>query len=214
MYIVRDKSTKNIVHKNPAPLKQNLAPTEVYHAFDTATMEIGKIDGALPDHWTIDSDGTIRELTDGEKVAAGILTPEPNQKIVGDQIVDKTRQDQVDSGEVTLAEIREIEVLRLRGEVETHFRTAKTASGYRLDNLARQKAAVSLQFRALPDTDPQKNQLLADGIIYANAVTDEIQAAAKAVNAGYGQAKAAIDDCLAQAKPVTEFEAVRLESYM
>ncbi len=214
MYIVRDKSTKTIVHKNPAPLKQNLTPTEVYHAFDTATMEIGKIDGALPDHWTIESDGTIRELTDGEKVVAGILTPEPNQKIVGDQIVDKTRQDQVDSGEVTLVEVREAEVLRLRGEVENHFRTAKTAGGYRLDNLARQKAAVSLQFRALPDTDPQKSQLLTDGIIYPDSITDEIQSAVQAVNTAYGQAKAAIDDCLAQAKPVTEFEAVKLLNYL
>lgn len=195
-------------------LHPNLTPVEVYHAFDTATMEIGKIEGALPDHWTIEASGTVRELTDAEKIAAGILVPAANEKVVGDQIVPRTRQDRLDSGQTNFSEVRETEVLRLRGEVENHFRTAKTANGYRLDNLARQKAAVSLQFRNIADTDPQKSALLTSGIIYADAVTDEIQAAVESIQAAYGQAKAAIDDAVVQAKAVAEFEAVQLANFI
>ncbi|MCR9140780.1 MAG: hypothetical protein NXI24_00805 [bacterium] len=214
MYIVRDKTTKNIIHKNPAPLHQGLSPVEVYHAFDAATMEIGKIDGALPGHWTIAGDGSIRELTDIEKIAGGILNPGPDEKVVNGEIVPKTRQDRLDDGELSYTELRETEVLRLRSEVESHFSTAKTVNGYRLDNLARQKAAVSLQFRALADTDPQKSALLADGIIYADDVTDEIQAAVVAIQNAYVQAKAALNAAVAQAKSVAQFEAIALANYL
>ncbi|MEQ9367282.1 MAG: hypothetical protein RIF32_23830 [Leptospirales bacterium] len=214
MYIVRDKTTKAIIHKNPAPLHQNLGPTEVYHAFDPATMEIGKIEGALPGHWKIETDGTIRDLSQAEKIAEGILVAGPDEKIVGGEIVKRTRQGNLEDGLLSYARLREEEVLRLRGDVENHFRAAKTVNGYRLDNLARQKAAVSLQFRALPDTDPQKSALLASGIIYADAVTDEIQAAVEGVQSAYSQAKAAVDDAVAQAKTVAQFEAIKLVNHI
>ena len=214
MYIVRDKITKQILHTNPAPLRQNLGSSEVYHAFNAATMEIGRIEGSLPEHWLIESDGSIRALTDAEKIAAGILVPGPDEKVVAGQIVPRTRQDRVDGSEITLQDVREAEVLRLRGEVEMYFRTAKTTNGYRLDNLARQKAAVSLQYRATDNADPEKSALLASGIIYADTVTDEILAKMQAIQEAYDQAKAAIDLCLSQNKTVAEFEAVALATYL
>lgn len=214
MYIVQDKTTKQIIHRNPAPLEQELSPVEVYHAFDAATMEIGRYEGMMPAHWKIDSGGMVCELSDAEKIAAGILTVQPNQKVQGGRIVEKTRQDRVDDGLQTLLQIREEEVLRLRGEVEAYLRVAKTVSGYRLDNLARQKAAMSLQYRELPAENAQKSALLSSGMIYEDAGTDEILAAVQGVQAAYASAKAALDTAVAEGKPVAQFEAVRLENYL
>ena len=136
------------------------------------------------------------------------------QKIEDGWIVPKTRQELLAGNQLTYTQLREAEIQRIRLEVEAHFATAKTTSGYRLDNLARQKAAFSMQYRALPDTDPAKADLLTKQLIYPDAVTDEILAAAESVQAAYGQAKAAIQIAFDQQKTVAEFEAVRVANYL
>lgn len=98
MYIVRDKKTREILHKNPAPLGQQLLNEEVYFKFDPKKMEIGKLDGELPEHYRIDENGMITELTLQEKVKKGIILLESHQKTEGNEIVEKTLAEKIEAG--------------------------------------------------------------------------------------------------------------------
>lgn len=108
MYIIRDKRTKEIVHVNPAPLSQQLKGKEVYFKFDPKKMEIGEIDGDLPEHFKIDKKGKILELTLEEKVEAGIVVLKPEQKIENNQSVEKTISEKVADGLITLSPTQKI----------------------------------------------------------------------------------------------------------
>ena len=77
MYIVRAKADHKVLHLNPAPLSQKLQGTEVYYLFDPATMEIGKTDRPLPEHFRIDEAGEIIEPSLQEKIQKGIVTLAP-----------------------------------------------------------------------------------------------------------------------------------------
>ena len=122
MYIVRDKSTQEIIHTNPAPLSQALTEKEVYFHFDPATMEIGKTEGALPKHYTINKYGDIEPLPDTEgeetvpiweqtmdkQVAAGYRKLSELEKLAevdGEMsIVPKTVEEQLAEGLIKLDE--------------------------------------------------------------------------------------------------------------
>lgn len=103
MYIVRDKATKKIIHINPAPLSQGLEGKDIYFQFDPATMEVGR--GELPDvpdHFHISPRGEIIPWTLQEKVQAGVVKLPPNQKAVGDALVEKSVSEKVSEGLITL----------------------------------------------------------------------------------------------------------------
>lgn len=129
MYIVIDKKSKDIIHVNPAPISQQLSVKEVYFKFDEKNMQIGKIDGEMPEYFKIDKDNNVVELDLEEKVKAGHVKTQvtdtgaddkqpvfdeangsvvlaPHQKIVGDQVVDKSNQEMIDDGSMTLDEIK------------------------------------------------------------------------------------------------------------
>lgn len=109
MYIVRDKKTKAIIHINPAPLSQELDGSDVYYKYNSRTMEIGKTDLAvLPEHFKIDAERNIVELTPEELVSEGFLTLEPSQKIENGQIVEKTIDEKIQEGLLTLAPTQKI----------------------------------------------------------------------------------------------------------
>lgn len=101
MYIVLDKNTGTIIHRNPAPMEQQLTPGQVYALFDPETMEIGAGDGPLPEHFKIEN-GLIRELTLDELITAGIVSLAPGQKIVDNMVVEKTLLEKVTDGLITL----------------------------------------------------------------------------------------------------------------
>ncbi len=109
MYIVRDKKTKKIIHTNPAPLFQNLAGKDVYYKFDPKKMEIGKIDGLLPEHFDINKQGEVIELTLQDLVDKGAVKLEPHQKIVTNRIVDKTVSELVKEGLLKLQPNQKVE---------------------------------------------------------------------------------------------------------
>lgn len=128
MYVVIDKKTKDVIHVNPAPLSQKLSPKEVYFKFDDKHMQMGCFDGDLPEHFDIDAKGNILPLNLEEKIKrglvkvrdadkpveasasvydeAGSLVLSAHQKVVGDQVVEKSQQEQVDEGLVSLEEIK------------------------------------------------------------------------------------------------------------
>jgi len=272
MYIVRDQQTKAIVHVNPAPLRQDLSPVQVYSRFDPVTMEVGRSDDPLPEHYKIATTGEIVELTLQEKVDAGfivlrpeekveddkivektlsekvadgliglspvekiigegrgerivrktlieqveegLVTLEPHQKIVNDQIVDKTTQELIDESLLTRDEAKDRSVKRLRGEAETYFDDHKTPTGYPLDNLSRQKASLSTQFRTFPDDDENKRRLLEAGLIYPNEILDEILAEVAKVQAAYNAAKKAIVTALEAGEPVASWESVSIRDFL
>ncbi len=109
MYIVRDKASKKIIHENPAPLTQKLKPKEIYAEFDAEKMEIGKTDNfTIPEHFTIDRNSEIIELTFEEKVRDGIVKLKPFEKIEGNQIVAKTVSERVAEGLLVLAPTQKI----------------------------------------------------------------------------------------------------------
>lgn len=103
MYIVRSKKTKKILHVNPAPLSQQLSGQAIYYKFNPKTMEIGKTDSRrLPEHFNINKDGEIVELTIQEKIKAGIIKLPPEKKIINSQIVEKSLSEKVAEGIISL----------------------------------------------------------------------------------------------------------------
>jgi len=102
MYLVREKSSKKILHVNPAPVSQGLEAQDVYFEFNEKTMEIGKTDTAVPDAFNINEHGEIVESTLQEKINQGIVKILPEEKIVDEQLVTKTIQEQVDEGLISL----------------------------------------------------------------------------------------------------------------
>ncbi len=109
MYILLDKKSKKIIHTNPAPLAQNLSDKEVYHKFDSKKMEIGKTDGLLPEHFDINEQGDIIELTLSDLVDKGVVKLEVHQKIAGKNIVDKTVSELVKEGLLKLQPNQKVE---------------------------------------------------------------------------------------------------------
>ncbi|MFP2929655.1 hypothetical protein ACLESO_31545 [Pyxidicoccus sp. 3LG] len=103
MYIVRDKATKKVIHVNPAPVSQGLEGKDIYFQFDPATMEVGRGEfPEVPTHFHIDSRGEIIPWTLQEKVQEGVVTLPPDQKAVGNNIVEKSVSERVAAGIISL----------------------------------------------------------------------------------------------------------------
>ena len=218
MYIVRNKATQEIIHSNPAPLSQNLAPAEVYHAFDAETMEIGRAEGALPEHWDIDADGAVYELPLSELVARGKAAVPTGEKLEGDRFVPLTEEDRLAAGDLTIAEIMDRENTRLRAEVESLFRSGRTAAnGYRIDGLTREKMSVTVLFRRAGEFFPVdlKNTLEDERIIYPNNIFDEMEQGVQAVQVAYYNARTALDTALQSNPPdLVEARAVSVRDHV
>lgn len=204
MYIVRNKATKEIIHENPAPLRQNLRPTEVYHAFDAETMEIGKTDDPLPEHWEIDGEGMVYELALADRVARGLTEVPAGQKLEGDRFVPLSEEDLLAAGEVSIAQLLDREKTRLRAEVEHLFRAGRTAAnGYRIDGLTREKMSVTVLFRRAGEFLPVdlKNTLEDERIIYPDNIFDEMEQGVQAVQVAYYNARTSLDAALQSNPP-------------
>ena len=102
MYIVREKTNGKVLHINPAPPSQQLQGKDVYFLFDPATMEIGKTDRPLPEHFKIDRAGEIVELSLEEQIQKGIILLSPGEKLVGNRIVPMTLREKVKAGLLVL----------------------------------------------------------------------------------------------------------------
>lgn len=109
MYIVIDKITKKIIHNNPAPLDMDLKPLEVFCQFNPKTMEIGKTNGILPEHFEIDINGQITEWSLEKKVKEGIISLKPHEKIENGEIIVKPVEEQVKDGLIQLTPFQKIE---------------------------------------------------------------------------------------------------------
>jgi hypothetical protein len=109
MYLVREKKSKKIIHVNPAPLRQDLKGKEIYYKFDPRTMEIGRTEGRLPEHFEIDKEGFITELSLEEQVKRKIISLSEDETITDNQIVKIPKDMKV----VTIGDKKEIVPLTL-----------------------------------------------------------------------------------------------------
>ena len=218
MYVVRNKKTAKLVHVNPAPLSQALEPKEVYARFDPKTMEIGKTDGPLPESFDIGDDGEIVPSAPERTPELEMPAVPAMEKVVheesGVRLVEKTPQELVEDGVLTPEEVRERTVQSLRGEVSAHFRQHKTPGGYRLDDLARQKASFSAPFRHLPEDDERKKELLEAGLIYPDDILDEILAEVGEIQTAYRAAKKAVSTGFEKDRPVEKWASVSLQDHL
>ncbi len=72
MYIVRDKSSLQILHTLNADLSLNLDGQQVYSVYNPDTMELLKSElGSVPDTFNVDEDGFIYAKTLQEKLLSG-----------------------------------------------------------------------------------------------------------------------------------------------
>lgn len=155
----------------------------------------------------------VVEKSLSEKVADGLITLEPQHKLVGEEIQEKSVEELVNDDVISRDEAKVRTVQRLRSATETYFEEHRTPSGYRLDTLARQKASFSYPYRTLPDTDETKQSLLDDGLIYPDAVFDEILEEVRKVQAAYAAAKEAIKTGFDEGAPVETWVSVTLEEF-
>lgn len=169
----------------------------------------------VPAGFNVNESGRLTPMTIQEKIAAGLVQFDSSrQTIANGEIQQKTQQQLVDEGLLTHAELFQQGVARLRYETETHLQSNTTPNGYRLDNLARQKAALTMQYRQLPDTDPVKSDLLQRKVIYTDAIVDEILNEIERVQSAYDQAKNALQSIANQNQPVSVFDSIKLEDYL
>ena len=163
----------------------------------------------------LNADGQLVEKTLQEKIDAGLVSFDPHtQKVVNDEIVSKSSQELLEQGDLTLEQVLERNLQRLRTEIVTYFATTKTPTGYRLDELARQKAAFSYQFYALADTDPIKADLLNRKLIYTNVIIDEIMSEIEKIQNAYDKAVLVVKAAFEGSNDVSVFESVKIENYI
>ncbi|MGD2113909.1 MAG: hypothetical protein PVG07_02580 [Acidobacteriota bacterium] len=216
MFVVRDKTTKETIFIDHTPAEaREVPPEEVWPEFDPATMEIGITDkSCIPAHFEIDERGEIVETSLERQIEAGAPVLTPTQKLVGGKVEEKTIDELVEEGLIDRDTIKSFAIRRLRAEIATYFQQQRTPNGYSLDELARQKASFSSQYRALPDDDPTKMSLLEDGVIYPDAILDEILAEVKKIQAAYGAAKKAIVTACDAGEPVASWAEISIRDHL
>jgi hypothetical protein len=103
MYIVRDKATGQNVHVNPAPVSQKLEGVDLYYRLDLTTMAVGRGElNEVPTHFDISEQGLIVPWTLERQVKEGVRALPPDQKAVGNDVVEKPLAQKVAEGLVKL----------------------------------------------------------------------------------------------------------------
>jgi len=109
MYIIKEKTGKTVIDIGYIDRTPDIQPNDLYPGFEPETMEIGWCGPqGIPEHYKIDADNQIIELSIEEKIEGGIVTLSPFQKIQDNTIVDKTLEDQVKDGLITISPEQEI----------------------------------------------------------------------------------------------------------
>lgn len=162
--------------------------------------------------------GEIVDKSLAEQVKEGLVSLSPTQKIVGvgpdEEIVEKSVAELAEDGVLSREEVHELAIQGLRGQVAAHFQRHTTRSGYRLDDLARQKASFSHPYRHLPETDERKKELLEAGLIYPDAVLDEILDEVGKIQSAYRAAKKAVTTAFDKGQPVKKWASISLQDHL
>jgi hypothetical protein len=109
MFVVFDKKTMQVIHKNMAPANKNLSAQDIYFDFNPNTMIIGRIDGDIPINFDVNKNGEIVEWPLSKKVENGVISLKPFEKVENEKIVVKSLSEQVNEGLVQLTPFLKIE---------------------------------------------------------------------------------------------------------
>jgi hypothetical protein len=137
--------------------------------------------------------GDYRPPTTTEKVDLGIIVLANEQKIVNEQIVDKTEQELVDQNLKTFAKVKEEQIVLLNVEVDDHLKTTKTPSGWPVDAFSRERLLATFSMRTLPEDDPNRAPYIALGLTFPNDRMQEMITTLKVVQDAYAIAAADVN---------------------
>ena len=99
MYVIRYTDTENIIYITGDDVTKGDKPENFFADFDPSSMEVGWCcDSELPEHFKIDAEGDVRELSLNEFVDKGLIEILPDQKIQDNEIVDKSIEELIDEG--------------------------------------------------------------------------------------------------------------------
>ena len=115
MYIVAEKKTDKILWKNTAPLEQGLKGKDVWGEFNSEKHKIIECD-SMPKNPVIDG-MAVRAMSMQEQCDSGIIEITENQKIVDNEIVEKTDQEKIDVGIMSLNDIKERRKEKMKGKM-------------------------------------------------------------------------------------------------
>jgi hypothetical protein len=114
-HIILDKSDHTkIIHINPS--RKELGNKEAFFLWDASKHIHARGPKPLPEHWTLDGT-TIREKTLSEKVADGIETLTDTEKIVDEKRVQKSTQELVTDGIITLQSVKDSKAVILNNQL-------------------------------------------------------------------------------------------------
>lgn len=118
IYVVQDRFTLGVIHMNDSISKVEPAPGEVYPQFDPKTMKIGRTDKkSLPQHFRIDENGEVVELTPEEHLKEEELAMiGPYHKMVDGEVVKKTPDELIKDGIENLEDYKRQAIERVSAE--------------------------------------------------------------------------------------------------
>lgn len=140
------------------------------------------------------------------------IVPKPAAKLLAEGL--RTPVQLLEADLVTVEEVWDGTIRRLRSEVTAFFEGNRTPHGYRLDDLARQKASFSHPFRRLPAGDERKKELLDAGLIYPDDVLDEILDEVAKIQTAYRAAKKAVTTAFEKSQPVEKWASISLHDHL
>ena len=136
MYLVRDKTSLEALAYYCVAYHSEITATDVYAQFNAKTMEIAWTLGAaepFPNYFRVAPNHQAVALTLAEAVAAGHLRLQPQEKLVDDQITDKTLREQIAEGLIKLNE--PFEYINDKDEIE-YYTIAELVQKKRIDTRA------------------------------------------------------------------------------
>ena len=128
MYYVVNKTTRELLWCNPAPLHQNLSPGEIWGDYDadvhdaiksdpTLTNAVGDVlacppddqqSDVLPDYYDLSEDAlALATIWNKKRLAdGGFIAVPAGKKYLGDVLTDKTRAEKLADGEITVEDVQ------------------------------------------------------------------------------------------------------------
>lgn len=180
-------------------------------AADLSTYGIAKTKGKFPeDGCVLTNRGVYRQKTITERVEEGSVRLSATQKLEGNNVVNKTPQEQVDDGTITLKDYKIKGYMRIADEANTYMTSATTSHGYLVNNDAQKIAIFSFSTKEIPDADPDKKAYLAAGILYPLDKAREILDFCASMKGSVDAANTAIKNALS----VAAVDAVKFSSFI
>lgn len=156
MHVIRNKHSKQVLHIDYAVSEGPLPGGAVFADFEPDSMELGWTAGKhIPSYFDIDERQHVVELPLHEAAARGLHQLGPSQKLVDGEIVDKTEDELVAEGFITLEAIKtqlteaySKAAFQLRAQLIPDYKLQNAALGVYDDKQVAEIRATVAAFRA------------------------------------------------------------------